>query len=83
MDDIREGFISHALEAGLSDNQAAQLWKSAQEYPGTEEVFKRLGVPTKPAAEASTPADEAMLAKLEEQKKVHDELTAIKQQLGI
>jgi thioredoxin-like negative regulator of GroEL len=91
MEQVRAGFIAHALENGLSESQATQLWKRAQEYPETPEVFKNLGAdPVNPeqASALSEPQSvsedpSAALAQLAEQHKIHEEMMAMKNQLGI
>lgn len=84
MDEFRKGFISQALEGGLSEKEAAHLWKFAEEHPETSEVFKELGVDSTPAqAPEAAPGEADLLKHVDEQHKVHQELMAIKQQLGI
>ena len=36
------GFIKYAQECGLSANEAAHILKRAADYPGTQELFKKL-----------------------------------------
>jgi hypothetical protein len=83
MEDFQKGFISLALESGLTESQATHFWKQAQDLPHTEQVFKQLGADAPVEAPAAPEASAETIAKLEEQKKLHDELMALKQQLGI
>ena len=82
MEAFKAGFIKYATECGVPENRALHLWKRALAYPGTEEVFKNLNVPTSPAPQEN-PEDLAALSKLMEQEKINAELQKIKQQLGI
>jgi hypothetical protein len=82
MEQFKTGFLEYAINDGLSQSEAAHLWKRASEYPGTEQVFKNLDIkseqtPNIPGEDLST------LSKLMEQQKVQQELQAIKHQLGI
>jgi broad specificity polyphosphatase/5'/3'-nucleotidase SurE len=82
MDHFKAGFQKYATECGVPESQALHLWKRALDYPGTEEVFKNLNIPTVPQQEQS-PEELETLAKLMEQEKVNQELQQMKQQLGI
>lgn len=42
MTSFEAGFINQAKESGLSDHEAAHFLKRASEYPGSQELFKRL-----------------------------------------
>lgn len=81
---IKLGFLKYANERGVPESQALHLWKRAADYPGSEEVFKNLSIPTtsNPAVEQSS-ADLEVLSKLMEQEKVDAEMQKMKQQLGI
>lgn len=79
---IQSGFLKYAKECGVPENQALHLWKRATTYPGTEEVFKTLNMPTAPESAHNSEELEA-LSKLMEQEKVDAELQKMKQQLGI
>lgn len=82
MDHFKAGFLKYATEIGVPENQALHLWKRALDYPGTEEVFKKLDIPTVPQQEQD-PEELETLSRLMEQEKVNQELQQIKQQLGI
>ena len=82
MEEFKAGFLEYAINDGLSQSEAAHLWKRAEEYPGTEQVFKNLDI--NPGQTKSIPTEElSSLSKLMEQQKVQEELQAIKNQLGI
>ena len=83
---IKLGFLKYANECGVPESQALHLWKRAADYPGSEEVFKNLSMPTTPTANPAveqSPADLEVLSKLMEQEKVDAEMQKMKQQLGI
>jgi hypothetical protein len=82
MDYLKTGFIDHATNSGLSQDEAAYLWKRAMDYPGTSGVFKQLDNNQNETASIH-PEELSSLSKLMEQEKVQKELQAIKQQLGI
>lgn len=82
MDHFKAGFLKYATECGVPENRALHLWKRALAYPGTEEVFKKLDIPTAPQQEQN-PEELETLTRLMEQEKVNQELQQIKQQLGI
>jgi hypothetical protein len=79
---IQEGFLDYAKDSGLSDKEAAHIFKRALEYPGTEEVFKKLDI-TPTENKQPAPGEISALSKLIEQERVHSELQKIKKQLGI
>jgi hypothetical protein len=83
MDTFETGFLSFATETGLSHKEATQLWKRANEYPGSAEVFKKLDIPATEAQENIGHEELSNLSKLMEQEKIQQELQAIKQNLGI
>lgn len=82
MDHFKAGFLKYATECGVPENRALHLWKRALAYPGTEEVFKNLDIPTAPAQEQN-PEELEALSRLMEQEKIDLELQQIKKQLGI
>jgi len=83
MDTFETGFLSFATEFGLSPKEASQLWKRANEYPGSPEVFKKLDIPATSTHENLGNEELSNLSKLMEQQKIQQELQAIKQNLGI
>lgn len=42
MTSFEAGFYKYAEEYGLPPSEAAQILKRASEYPGTQEMFKKL-----------------------------------------
>ena len=82
MDYLQTGFIDYATNSGLSQDEAAHLWKRAMDYPGTAGVFKQLDNNQNETASIH-PEELSHLSKLMEQEKVQQELQSIKQQLGI
>jgi hypothetical protein len=85
MDHFKAGFLKYATECGVPENRALHLWKRALAYPGTEEVFKNLDIPTTPAAPTTqeNPEDLEAISRLMEQEKINMELQQIRKQLGI
>jgi hypothetical protein len=83
MDTFETGFLSFATEFGLSQKEASQLWKRANEYPGSAEVFKKLDIPAPTAQDNLGNEELSSLSKLMEQEKIQQELQSIKQNLGI
>jgi len=82
MDHFKAGFLKYATECGVPENRALHLWKRALAYPGTEEVFKNLNIPSTPA-QSENPEELDALSKLMEQEKINAELQQLKTQLGI
>lgn len=84
MDHFKAGFLKYATECGVPENRALHLWKRALAYPGTEEVFKNLNIPSSVGSEQAQPPEELeALSRLMEQEKINTELQQIKKQLGI
>jgi hypothetical protein len=80
---IKLGFLKYANECGVPESKALHLWKRAADYPGSEEVFKNLSIPTTSSNAHQSPVDLEVLSKLMEQEKVDAEMQKMKQQLGI
>jgi len=79
MELVKQGFFDQALEIGLSQEEADHLWKRANTYPGTSEVFKKLDI----SGNEESPAHIAEIAKLMEQEKIQHQIQKTKSLLGI
>jgi hypothetical protein len=83
--EFRQGFFAELEACKLSEKQAAYMWKRAMEYPGTEDMLKQLNMSSsgKPEQPEMSPEQLQQLSELINQQKIQEELTALKNQLGV
>jgi len=75
MTSFEAGFLKYAEEYGLSPEEAAHTLKRASDYPGTQEMFKKL---PEEAAQNENPEELDQLSDLLKQHEVDSHFQQIK-----
>jgi hypothetical protein len=70
MTSFKSGFLKYAEEQGFSEAEAEHLFKQAEEYPATEQMFRSLA----PEKESNSPEELETLAELLKQHAINSQL---------